>query len=53
MRCCPAVAAFGILAPQLAVKVNALKRAINHRLQFMRVLHFAALGQPLPGFFGG
>src|SRR5271157_2792975 len=50
--CCrPAVAAFRILAPQLAVEVNALQSAIDYRFQFMRVLHFAAFGQPLPRFF--
>src|ERR1700688_40422 len=30
--------------------MNALKRAINHRFQFMRVFDFAAFGQTATGF---
>jgi len=36
-----------------AVEMKALKRAVDHGFQFMRVLDFAAFGQPLSGFFPG
>src|ERR1700730_5991067 len=45
------VAVFRVLAPERAVKLNAFERAIDHTFQFMGVLYFAALGQPLPRFF--
>ena len=47
------VAAFGILAPKLAVELNALERAIDHGFHFVRILYFAAFGEPLPGNLPG
>src|ERR1700726_3985409 len=47
MRGGPRVTTFWIFAPQLAAELNARKRAVDHGFQFMRVLYFAAFGQPL------
>src|SRR2546423_14386847 len=45
------VADFRGFVQDLAIKLNALERAINHRFQFVSVLYFAAFDQLPPGVF--
>ena len=47
-----AIARSGIRTPQRAVKLNSLERAVDHGLEFVRVLHFAAFSQTLARIFG-
>src|SRR6476646_1985421 len=46
----PRTAHSGISSPELAVELNPIQCPINHRFQFVEVLHLASLRQALFGF---